>query len=43
MIKLDSGNISSDYTHYGNVTTDCKNVGEFMTNAVDIVRIEWKE
>lgn len=38
MIKLDSGNIASDYTHYGYVTTDCKSVGEFMTQAVEIYK-----
>lgn len=35
MIKLDSGNIAGDYTHYGSVSTDCKTVGEFMTQAVE--------
>lgn len=35
MIKLDSGNISNDYTHYGSVSTDCKTVGGFMTEAIE--------
>lgn len=35
MIKLESGNISSDYTHYGSVSTDHKTVGGFMTEAIE--------
>lgn len=35
MIKLNIGNIAGDYTHYGSVSTDCKTVGEFMTQAVE--------
>lgn len=33
MIKLHSKGISSDYTEYGGVSTDCKTVGKFITQA----------
>ena len=36
MIKLHSNGIASDYTEHGSVTTDCKTVGEFMTQAAAI-------
>lgn len=36
MIKLNSKGTASDYTEYGSVTTDCKTVGKFMTEAAAI-------
>lgn len=36
MIKLHSSGIASDYTEHGSVTTDCKTVGQFMTEAAAI-------
>lgn len=36
MIKLNSQGTAPDYTEYGSVTTDCRTVGEFMTQAAAI-------
>lgn len=36
MIKFDSGNIAEDYTHYGQMITDCRYVGQFVTEAVQM-------
>lgn len=36
MIKLHSKGTAPDYTEHGSVTTDCRTVGEFMTEAAAI-------
>lgn len=36
MIKLHSKGTAPDYTEHGSVSTDCKTVGEFMTEAAAI-------
>lgn len=36
MIKLNSKGTAPDYTEHGSVTTDCRTVGEFMTEAAEI-------
>lgn len=36
MIKLNSKGTAPDYTEHGSVTTDCRTVGEFMTEAAAI-------
>lgn len=36
MIKLQSAGTAPDYTEHGSVSTDCKTVGEFMTQAAAI-------